>query len=104
MLEVLTDRQLELLRMIASGMTQARVAEEVGRSETTVNQMMHVIRQRLGAASTAEAVAAAGIVQVPVVRRQRGKRTPPPDDDPRFAIRGMRQVRDRHGIIRWEKA
>ncbi|MEV8096714.1 LuxR C-terminal-related transcriptional regulator [Kitasatospora sp. NPDC085879] len=103
MLGLLTDRQLTLLRMIASGMTQARAAEEVGKSEATVNHMMHVIRQRLGAASTAEAVAAAGMVQLPVTLRRRRRRLPPPDDDPRFAIRGMRQVRDHHGIIRWQK-
>jgi DNA-binding CsgD family transcriptional regulator len=102
MYDVLTDRQLELLRMIADGMTQSRAAEEVGRSEATVNQIMHTIRRRLRVSSTAEAITVAGMVQMPVTQR-RARRAPPREDDPRFAIQGMRQVRDRHGIIRWEK-
>jgi DNA-binding CsgD family transcriptional regulator len=102
--DILTERQLELLRMIASGMTQARVAEEVGRTEATVHQIMHAIRKRLGVSSTSEAVAAAGMVQMPIIHSRQAKHTCPSDDDPRFAIRGMRRIRDRHGIVRWVKA
>lgn len=100
--ERLTARQRQVLRMIASGMTQTRVAEEVGRSEGAVNKMMQTIRHRLGVASTAEAVAAVGMVQMSVTRGRRTGRVRVSGDDPRFAIRGMRQVRDRVGIIRWE--
>jgi DNA-binding CsgD family transcriptional regulator len=101
--ERLTSRQRLVLRMIASGMTQTRVAEEIGRSEGAVNQMMRSIRHRLRVASTAEAVTAVGMVQVSVTRGRRTRRGGARDDDPRFAIRGMRQVRDRHGITRWER-
>ncbi|MFD9123973.1 response regulator transcription factor [Kitasatospora sp. NPDC059571] len=103
MREILTSCQLELLRMIASGMSQARIAEEVGKSEGTVNQMMHKIRERLGVASTEEAVIAAGMVQMPPAPRRQARQSLIPDDDPRFAIRGMQQVRDRHGIVRWRR-
>jgi DNA-binding NarL/FixJ family response regulator len=101
--ERLTVRQRHVLRMIASGMTQRSVAEEIGRSEGAVNQMLRSIRRRLGVASTAEAVAAVGMVQMSATRGGRTRRVGVPSNDPRFAIRGMRQVRDRSGIVRWER-
>lgn len=52
----LSGRELEVIRWIASGRRQADVALLLGLSERTVENHLRRIRNRLGAASTAQAV------------------------------------------------
>lgn len=52
----LSGRELEVIRWIASGRRQAEVARLLGISERTVENHLRRIRNRLGAASTAQAI------------------------------------------------
>lgn len=52
----LTSREREVIRWIASGRRQADVAALLGLSERTIENHLRRIRNRLGAASTAQAV------------------------------------------------
>lgn len=52
----LSEREMEVIRWVASGRRQADIALLLGLSERTVENHLRRIRQRLGAASTAQAV------------------------------------------------
>lgn len=52
----LSDRELEVIRWVASGRRQADVALQLKLSERTVEGHLRRIRNRLGAASTAQAI------------------------------------------------
>ncbi|GLY21664.1 LuxR C-terminal-related transcriptional regulator [Micromonospora sp. NBRC 101691] len=52
-----TDRQL--LTLLADGLTQQQIAHRLGRGGSAVNMRMLRIREHLGAATTAHAVAIA---------------------------------------------
>lgn len=54
-----STEQLELLQLVAAGMSNAEIAEERGESESTVKTAMRAAFAELGVASRAEAVAAA---------------------------------------------
>lgn len=47
-LDGLTDKQKEVLSLVAEGMTSKEIARKLGISESAVNQRIEVIRQRLG--------------------------------------------------------
>lgn len=47
-LDGLTDKQKEVLALVAEGMTSKEIARKLGISESAVNQRIEVIRQRLG--------------------------------------------------------
>lgn len=51
LLERLTDKQKEVLALVAEGMTSKEIARKIGISESAVNQRIEVIRQRLGGKS-----------------------------------------------------
>lgn len=55
--ERITARQLEILRLIAAGMTNARIAERLFLTEATVKWHVKQILARTGSANRAEAVA-----------------------------------------------
>lgn len=52
----LSDRELQVMRWIASGRRQADIALALGLSERTIENHLRRIRKRLGAASTAQAM------------------------------------------------
>ncbi|MFM5885072.1 MAG: helix-turn-helix transcriptional regulator [Novosphingobium sp.] len=47
-LDSLTEKQREVLSLVAEGMTSKEIARKIGISESAVNQRIEVIRQRLG--------------------------------------------------------
>lgn len=47
-LDGLTEKQKEVLSLVAEGMTSKEIARKLGISESAVNQRIEVIRQRLG--------------------------------------------------------
>lgn len=53
----LTKREVECLRLVASGFPDAAIAGKLDTSQTAVNEMVHGARVRLGARTRAEAVA-----------------------------------------------
>ena len=55
----LTDRQREILEAIVRGLATDGIAAKLGISSDTVNQHINAIREKLGAANRAEAVAIA---------------------------------------------
>ena len=55
----LTDRQREILKAIVRGLATDGIAAKLGISSDTVNQHINAIREKLGAANRAEAVAIA---------------------------------------------
>ena len=55
----LSERQLETLRNMSEGMTVKRVARLHGTSPGTVKSCLRIVRLKMGAASTAQAVAMA---------------------------------------------
>lgn len=63
----LTDREMDVLRLMASGRTSVEIAEELHLSTNTVRHQVQAVLQRLGAHSKLEAVATAlrrGIITV----------------------------------------
>jgi DNA-binding CsgD family transcriptional regulator len=56
----LTERQLRVLRLMAKGMTNAEISQEIGFSESTVRQETMVIYRHLNASGRREAVQRAG--------------------------------------------
>ena len=52
----LTDRELQVMRWVASGRRQADIALMLGLSDRTIENHLRRIRKRLGATSTAQAV------------------------------------------------
>ena len=52
----LSDRELEVMRWVASGRRQVDIAVMLGLSERTVENHLRRIRKRLGATSTAQAM------------------------------------------------
>jgi DNA-binding NarL/FixJ family response regulator len=58
-IESLTRRELEVLPLLADGLTNRRIAERLGISEHTVKFHVNAILGKLGAATRAEAVARA---------------------------------------------
>jgi DNA-binding CsgD family transcriptional regulator len=52
----LTARELEVLKLIARGETQQTVSDNLGISLETARARMKTLRQKLGAATAAEAV------------------------------------------------
>lgn len=56
---VLTDRQVQVLRMLADGQSPQRIARELGVSTVTVRNHVQASMERLGAHSRLEAVMAA---------------------------------------------
>jgi DNA-binding CsgD family transcriptional regulator/tetratricopeptide (TPR) repeat protein len=57
----LTNRQLEVLELVAEGLTNAQIADRLILSPRTVDQHVSAILQKLGVASRHDAVAAAGL-------------------------------------------
>lgn len=57
--EVLTPREIEVLRWIADGLTGPQIAERTGLSRSTVNTHVEHAREKLGARTRTEAVARA---------------------------------------------
>ncbi|HQV02612.1 MULTISPECIES: LuxR C-terminal-related transcriptional regulator [unclassified Novosphingobium] len=53
LLDSLTDKQREVLLLVAEGMTSKEIARKLSISESAVNQRIEVIRQRLGGMSRA---------------------------------------------------
>jgi DNA-binding CsgD family transcriptional regulator len=53
LLDGLTEKQREVLSLVAEGMTSKEIARKLGISESAVNQRIEVIRQRLGGMSRA---------------------------------------------------
>ena len=53
---MLTDRQHEILRLVADGVRYARIADRLAVSETTVTREMRVIFDHLGVSDAAHAV------------------------------------------------
>jgi DNA-binding NarL/FixJ family response regulator len=51
----LTDRETEVLRLIASGLRNAEVAKEMGIADSTVAGYIKIIYRKLGISSRAEA-------------------------------------------------
>lgn len=56
-LTVLTDREREILTLVANGLTAKEICEHLGIAERTVNFHKKNLKARLGVATTAEAVA-----------------------------------------------
>jgi DNA-binding NarL/FixJ family response regulator len=56
----LTDQEVEVLRMIASGATNKEIAEKLFWSEVTVKRKVQDILEKMGVANRAQAVAEAG--------------------------------------------
>lgn len=56
---VLTERQLEVLQLVANGWTQVLIADKFGITREAANGHMDNVRLRLGAATAAHAVAIA---------------------------------------------
>ncbi|MDX6514239.1 MAG: hypothetical protein QOE36_3743, partial [Gaiellaceae bacterium] len=64
--KTLTDRELQALSRVADGMSQDEIARELGIGTETVRTHLRKARERLGAATKTEAVAAAlrqGLIQ-----------------------------------------
>jgi DNA-binding CsgD family transcriptional regulator len=55
----LTPRQMQILRLLALGMTNRRIAQELGLSENTVRTHVERIRRVMRAMTRGEAVARA---------------------------------------------
>jgi DNA-binding NarL/FixJ family response regulator len=55
----LSDRDLEVLRLMADGLSTAAIAEQLAYSESTIKNIIHAIVGRLGARNRAHAVAIA---------------------------------------------
>lgn len=55
---ILTDRQLEVLRLVSAGMTNGEIADELGLAVTTVKAYWQETMQRLGVRNRAEAIVA----------------------------------------------
>ena len=55
----LTPRELEVLRLVADGLTNAQIAERIGRTEGTVKVHLKNILRRLDAKDRTEAVTTA---------------------------------------------
>jgi ATP/maltotriose-dependent transcriptional regulator MalT len=68
----LTERQAEVLALVAEGLTNAQVAQRLVVSTRTVDHHVAAVLQKLGVATRREAVAAAGFDPAPSA--------PPPDD------------------------
>ncbi|HEX4847659.1 MAG TPA: helix-turn-helix transcriptional regulator [Novosphingobium sp.] len=54
LLDALTDKQREVIALVAEGMTSKEIARKIGISESAVNQRIEVIRQRLDGMSRAQ--------------------------------------------------
>lgn len=54
LLDALTDKQREVLTLVAEGMTSKEIARKLAISESAVNQRIEVIRQKLGGMSRAQ--------------------------------------------------
>jgi DNA-binding CsgD family transcriptional regulator len=54
---VLTDREVEILSLVAQGLTAESIASRLGISGRTVNFHKQNLRARLGVSTTVEAVA-----------------------------------------------
>ncbi len=54
LLDALTDKQREVIALVAEGMTSKEIARKLGISESAVNQRIEVTRQRLGGLSRAQ--------------------------------------------------
>ena len=57
----LTKREIEILKLIAQGLDQKRIAEELYRSRRTIEHHTENIRQKLGARTLPQAVSIAWI-------------------------------------------
>lgn len=55
--ELLTPRQVEVLRLMAEGLTNAQIARRLGVTPNTARIHVENVRQRLGATTRIEAVA-----------------------------------------------
>ena len=55
----LTDREAEVLRLLAEGRTAGRIGEELHLSEATVKTHLHNLYEKLGVSDRAAAVATA---------------------------------------------
>ena len=58
-LGTITPRQLQVLRLLSRGMTNAQIAREMGISANTVRIHVERVRKQLGARTRGEAVAKA---------------------------------------------
>ena len=56
---LLTDREIEILRLVAKGMTTQEIAVQLHRAEVTVKWHIRNAMRKLGAVSRTEAVALA---------------------------------------------
>jgi len=59
MLQVLTDRENQILKLIADGLTNREISCHLSISESTVENHIHHIYSKLGVSNRAQAVASA---------------------------------------------
>jgi DNA-binding CsgD family transcriptional regulator len=71
----LTARQTEVLRLVAAGYSNQRIAESLGISPRTVKAHLESVHQRLGVHSRVAAVAAVRRTDVPPSKEPRGTRS-----------------------------
>jgi FixJ family two-component response regulator len=70
----LTPREREVLPLIASGLLNKQAAVELGISEITIQIHRSKITQKMGAASLAELVRMAGMLEIPMTHSRRAQR------------------------------
>jgi DNA invertase Pin-like site-specific DNA recombinase/DNA-binding CsgD family transcriptional regulator len=102
----LTDREIEVLQLVAAGACSSRIARELGISPRTVDDHVSVMRQRVGAADRGELVArcyAAEILLLGWPPRWSGKRCVQIQQAPGHASPGVRktvfQTRSAKGLV-----
>lgn len=71
----LTARQTEVIRLVADGYTNQRIAESLGISPKTVKAHLEKVHQRLGVHSRFAAVAAVRRTDVPTTHEPKGRRS-----------------------------
>jgi ATP/maltotriose-dependent transcriptional regulator MalT len=79
MRSVLTDREAQILKLIASGLTNREISSSLSISESTVENHIHHIYAKLGISNRAQAVAHAfrlGLA-VPQIDVMRNRGNPP---------------------------
>jgi ATP/maltotriose-dependent transcriptional regulator MalT len=78
MLPILTDREVQILKLIADGLTNGEISSNLSISESTVENHIHHIYAKLGISNRAQAVGCAFQLGIVLLNETLGNRGNPP--------------------------